>query len=176
VADSLPFEDKPCRRDIVRCPAMPHIERESGSGAVCYRTWQTFAAPSLSSEAQARGSSPGSPTIVSIAADVTPLILDRLANPPVDAVAGFTYLADKPTPTPTSTPVPGALIAYSGADGNTWTIEPDGTDKRKVTTSGSSQVPPVGPHWSRDGRFLAYASVRASDGIVSSLWHSTDVR
>lgn len=47
----------------------------------------------------------------------------------------------------------GTVIAYSGEDGQLWTISPDGSGNRRVTDGG----PPVlNPQWTADSRFITF--------------------
>lgn|GEM_PF-5491610 len=49
------------------------------------------------------------------------------------------------------------LIAYTGLDGNIWVVNSDGSDPKRVTSSGTAGRPFTSPHWSSDGSLLAFA-------------------
>ena len=80
------------------------------------------------------------------------------------------------------------LIAYTGADGGLFTIEPDGTGSRRLAGAGVEgavgRISAQGlapnalftwPTWSRDGRRLAFSRVLPSDVSVSTSIHVVDV-
>jgi hypothetical protein len=77
---------------------------------------------------------------------------------------------------------PTSLIAFSGNDGNIWTVHTDGTEARKVTNA-DQEVRFSGPRWSPDGQALVFAGVRGSEiGARQSedmgiyLWRQAEVQ
>lgn len=60
-------------------------------------------------------------------------------------------------------------IAYTGADGNIWLMQPDGSGKRQITTDASETHTYTGVQWSHDGTMLVFSSGR-SGGTGDGLW------
>ena len=80
------------------------------------------------------------------------------------------------------------LIAYTGADGGLFTIQPDGTGSRRLAGGGVEgtvgRISAQGlapnalftwPTWSRDGSRLAFSRVLASDGTAAAAIYAVDL-
>ncbi len=63
-------------------------------------------------------------------------------------------------------------IAYQGSDGNIYTIRPDGSDQRALTTDGEAGPGATRlyrfPTWSPDGRYVAFIDIKAQGGATDS--------
>src|SRR2546421_11723189 len=58
---------------------------------------------------------------------------------------------------------PAGHIVYVGPNGNLYTVRPDGTDTRALTSDGTSTTPYAQPTWSPNGRGLL--AVRLREGL-----------
>ncbi len=79
-----------------------------------------------------------------------------------------------PAPVTVTQPRPVNRIAYQGTDGNIYTVAPDGSDVKALTTDGQSgeQAQRINrtPTWSPDGRQVAFVKVSlAAGGLQASL-------
>ena len=63
-------------------------------------------------------------------------------------------------------------IAYLGSDGNIYTIRPDGSDQRALTTDGEAGPGATRlyrfPTWSPDGRYVAFIDIKSQGGATDS--------
>ncbi len=93
------------------------------------------------------------------------------------AAAGGAWLFARPT----LAGLPGAAflrpaavnrIAYLGGDGNIYTISPDGSDQRALTTDGEAGNAATRlyrfPTWSPDGRYVAFIDIKVAGGTTDS--------
>jgi hypothetical protein len=100
--------------------------------------------------------------------DTTPVHTVRPTDPPTAQATASPTSAPTPTSTkapaasptsaPTPTPLldlPEGLIAFVGADGQLWLMEPDGSDRQRITTSAVYR-----PTWSPDGQLLGFKQRR----------------
>ena len=88
-------------------------------------------------------------------------------------------VAPAPQPVIQTQPRPVNRIAYQGTDGNIYTIAPDGSDAKALTTDGESgdQAQRINrtPTWSPDGRQVAFVKVSRAGGGFESLLQAAAV-